>query len=83
MIDIEGAFLRGDLENEIYMKIPEGLKFMEDKLISKKYLDKNHVCNLNKSMYGLVQSARIWCKKMSDIKIKNWILNMLSRPLFS
>ena len=36
MIDIEGAFLRGDLENEIYMKMPEGLNFTEEGFIRKK-----------------------------------------------
>ena len=34
MVGIEGVFLRGNLENEIYMNTPEGLKSMEEDLIS-------------------------------------------------
>mgnify|MGYP003332025722 CR=1 FL=1 len=70
MINVEGAFLRGGLENEIYMKMPEGLKFTKEDLINKKYLDGNHVCNIYNSMYGSVKSAKVWFKKMSDILIK-------------
>ena len=48
-MDIKIAFLQGDLDNEIYMKQPEG------------YIDKtqpNKVCKLRRSIYGLKQSAR-------------------------
>ena len=48
-IDIETAFLNGDLEEEIFMKIPQG---MEVQLAETKAL------KLNKSIYGLVQAAR-------------------------
>ena len=50
-MDVKTAFLNGDLENEIYMEQPEG------------YVDKNRpnmVCKLQKSLYGLKQSARCW-----------------------
>ena len=43
-MDIKTAFLNGELENEIYMKQPEG------------YVDKDRldiVCKLQKSLYGL------------------------------
>jgi hypothetical protein len=42
--DMKTAFLYGDLEETIYMKIPEGLKVNSSK---------NLVCKLNKSLYGL------------------------------
>jgi hypothetical protein len=47
--DVETAFLNGKLDQEIYMEQPEG--FMNDK---------NRVCKLHKSLYGLKQSPRIW-----------------------
>lgn len=50
-MDVKTAFLQGDLDEEIYMKQPDGY-------INKK--KPNHVCKLNKSIYGLKQAARCW-----------------------
>ena len=50
-MDVKTSFLHGDLEEEIYMKQPEG--FM---VKGKKEL----VCRLKKSLYGLKQSPRMW-----------------------
>lgn len=57
--DVCTAFLYGDLEEEIYMKISEGL------VIQKHDRHKNDsmVCRLNKSMYGLKQTPRCWNSK--------------------
>jgi len=50
-MDVKTTFLHGDLEEEIYMKQPEGF-------IVK---GKNElVCKLKKSLYGLKQSPRMW-----------------------
>ena len=59
-LDIETAFLHGDLEEEIYMSTPEGLDiFLEE--------DLNDECVvLIKSIYGLVQSARCYWKKFKN-----------------
>lgn len=48
-MDVKTAFLNGDLNEEIYMEIPEGLPKAENK-----------VCKLKKALYGLKQSARCW-----------------------
>ena len=48
-MDVKTAFLNGTLKEEIYMKVPEGIK-NED----------NKVCKLNKALYGLKQAARCW-----------------------
>ena len=53
-MDMKTTFLHGDLEEEIYMKQPEG--FM---VKGKKEL----VCRLKKSLYGLKQSPRMWYQK--------------------
>jgi hypothetical protein len=58
--DVKTAFLYGELKEDIYMEIPEGLNISEKK-----------ICKLNKSLYGLKQAARIWNKTFSDF-LKNY-----------
>jgi hypothetical protein len=57
LIDIETAFLYGDLIEEIYMSIPEGLEHFED-------IPDNSCTKLEATIYGLVQSARMFWKKL-------------------
>ena len=56
-LDIVTAFLNGTLQEEVYMKQPEG--FVEK---GKEHL----VCRLKKSMYGLKQSLRCWNMALHD-----------------
>ena len=58
---IDNAFLNGDLEHEIYMKIPEGY----DQVINKD-VDKEDCLICQKAIYGLVQAARQFWKKIVD-----------------
>lgn len=53
--DITTAFLYGELEEEIYMELPEGHNAGQDKY-----------CRLLKSLYGLKQSPRQWNKKFKE-----------------
>ena len=53
LIDIETAFLHGELEEEIYMECPDGM----DKGF-------NECLLLRKTIYGLVQAARAFNKKL-------------------
>lgn len=55
-MDVSNAFLHGDLEEEIYMKLPQGFTSS----------DPTKVCRLRKSLYGLRQSPRCWYVKLSD-----------------
>jgi hypothetical protein len=52
-IDISTAFLYGELDDEIYIDIPEGLE---------SDFKKNSVLKLNKALYGLKQAPRLWNK---------------------
>ena len=59
--DIDNAFLNGDLEHEIYMKIPEGY----DEVINKD-VDKEDWFMLQLAIYGLVQATIQCLKKIVD-----------------
>ena len=61
VVDIDNAFLNGDLEHEIYMKIPEGY----DEVINPG-VDKEDCLILQKAIYGLVQAARQFWKKIVE-----------------
>ena len=56
LADIETAFLHGDLEEEIYMECPEGLDHKEGEVV-----------RLIKTIYGLVQSAQEFYKKLQKV----------------
>ena len=54
-LDVDNAFLNSNIDYEIYMRQPEG--FIHDP---------NKVCKLNKSIYGLKQSAMLWNQTLLD-----------------
>ena len=54
IINVETAFLLGDLDEEIYMTIPKGYKYYIDQNLENKCLI------LRKSIYGLIQAAKSW-----------------------
>jgi hypothetical protein len=53
-MDVKTTFLHGDLEEEIYMKQSEDFVVKGNKEL---------VCKMENSMYGLKQSPRMWYKK--------------------
>lgn len=55
-LDIKTAFLHGDLEEEIYMRLLDGCSTK----------DKNLVCRLKRSLYGLKQGPRQWYRKLDN-----------------
>jgi hypothetical protein len=61
-MDVPTAFLNADLEEDVYMQMPEG--YRDGK--------KDMVLRLNKSLYGLKQAPRNW-----SIRLKNFIVDKL------
>src|ERR1044072_8586167 len=55
-MDLKTAFLHGNLEEQIYMKQPEGFEETGQEL----------VCQLKRSLYGLKQSPRQWYKRFDS-----------------
>ncbi|XP_074300473.1 uncharacterized protein LOC141631744 [Silene latifolia] len=54
-MDVQNAFLHGDLSEEVYMRLPPGFSHgLQGK-----------VCRLQKSLYGLRQSPRCWYAKLA------------------
>lgn len=68
-VDVTTAFLNGNLNEVIYMEQPEGFGSNNDK-----------VCLLQKSIYGLKQSSRMWNARIHKVLSDNGFIQCKSEP---
>ena len=66
-MDVNCAFLNGDMNEEIDMQKPKGF-----------VCNPSLVCRLNKSLYGLKQSPRAWYAKIDDFLLSSNIVRCKS-----
>lgn len=67
--DVATAFLSGEVEEELYVQPPEGLKIPE-----------GHTCRLVKSLYGLKQAPKCFNNKFTEMVLKFGLHRTYSDP---
>ena len=71
LMDVVTAYLYGSLNSDIYMKVSDGISIPNPKA------NRNMYCiKLQKSLYGLKQSGRMWYNRLSEfLKLKGYTNN--------
>jgi len=69
LMDIVTSYLYGSLDSDIYMKLPEGFKLLGAGS------REQYSIKLNKFLYGLKQSRRMWYNRLSEYLIKEGYKN--------
>ena len=77
LMDVVTAYLYGSLDSDIYMKVPEGFKLPE--ALSSKPKEMYSI-KLQRSLYGLKQSGRMWYNRLSDYLTSKGYTNNLICP---
>ncbi|KAJ8736818.1 hypothetical protein PYW07_000089 [Mythimna separata] len=67
--DVKTAFLYGELNEDIFMEVPLGYDYGENK-----------ICKLKKSLYGLKQAPLMWNKRLTDYLKKLGFQQLKSDP---
>ncbi|CAN1345572.1 Retrovirus-related Pol polyprotein from transposon RE1 [Linum perenne] len=70
-LDINNAFLNGDLQEEVYMTQPKGFEHPTQP---------HHVCRLRKAIYGLKQVPRAWFNKLKGYLVTHGFKPCQSDP---
>ena len=72
LMDVVTTYLYGSLDNDIYMKIPEGYKMPEAYNSKSRNM---YSIKLQRSLYGLKQSGRMWYNQLSEYLLKEGFEN--------
>ncbi|GKC06511.1 zinc finger, CCHC-type containing protein [Tanacetum coccineum] len=73
-MDVKTIFLNGDLEEEVYMKQPEGFVMPGNE---------HKVCKLIKSLYGLKQAPKQWHQKFDEVVLSSvFLLNQFDKCVY-
>ena len=64
IVDVEAAFLNADLDEDLYIDYPEGVVELG---FETKDTAINYCILLDKAMYGAVQAARQWSRRLTEI----------------
>ena len=79
IVDVETAFLCGELEEEIFMKVPEGIN-----LVTGTTFGDDDALKLEHSIYGLVHAARQFFLKNSEYtRNENGVQEMSLRSMLT
>jgi hypothetical protein len=65
LMDVVTTYLYGSLDSDIYMKVPNGIDVPNPKTKRNMYCVK-----LQKSLYGLKQSGRMWYNRLSEFLLR-------------
>ena len=72
LMDVVIAYLYGSIDTNVYMKISEGFKL--PKVINSKPRSMYSI-KLQRSLYGLKQSSRMWYNRLSQYLLKEGYVN--------
>ncbi|GKA35247.1 zinc finger, CCHC-type containing protein [Tanacetum coccineum] len=74
-MDVKITFLNGELEEEVYMNQPQSFIMPGNK---------NKVCKLIKSLYGLKQTPKQWHQKFNEVVLSNdYLLNQADKCVYN
>ena len=70
LMDVVTAYLYGSLDSDIYMNVPDGIQILNPNA------NRNMYCvKLQKSLYGLKQSGRMWYNRLREFLLKKGYSN--------
>ena len=72
LMDVITAYLYGSMDNDIYMKIPEGFKLPDANNTKPRSM---YSIKLQRSLYGLKHSECMWYNRLSKYLLKEEYVN--------